>query len=127
MQSRDLTRDLIAFRIALRELSDALPAEDRRSGARYHPTGRLSRAQVLINDDSTTIDADVVDLNPSGMRLAVGAGNNCSEGDRCSIEIALHLQQILRLNGEIRWVKHHPYITVFGVLLDPDNTPDKAV
>lgn len=117
----------MAFRIALRELSDALPAEDRRREERYHPTGRLSRAQVLINDGKTKIDADVVDLNPSGMRLAVGAGTNCSEGDRCSIEIRLHLQQLLRLNGEIRWVKHHPYITVFGVLLDPDNTPDQAV
>ncbi|MEB3276246.1 MAG: PilZ domain-containing protein [Cyanobacteriota bacterium] len=119
--------DLIAFRIALRELSDALPAEDRRSEARYHPTGRLSRAQVLINGDSTKIDADVVDLNPSGMRLAVGPGTNCSAGDRCSIEIALHLQQLIRLNGEIRWVTHHPYITVFGVLLDPGNTADQAV
>lgn len=121
------SRDLIAFRIALRELSDALPAEDRRKENRYHPTGPLSRALVLINDDSTKIDADVVDLAPSGMRLAVGAGTNCSEGDRCTIEIRLHLQRLLNLTGEIRWVKHHPYITVFGVLLDPDSMPLQAI
>ncbi|MEB3234349.1 MAG: PilZ domain-containing protein [Cyanobacteriota bacterium] len=120
-------QDLVAFRIALRELTGVLPAEERRKESRYTPTGPLSRAKVSIGQDSTQLDADVVDLSPSGMRLAVGPGVSCSEGDRCTIEITLHLQKSLNLTGEVRWVKHHPYITVFGILLDPDNSPLQAV
>lgn len=121
------SQDLVAFRIALRELTGVLPAEERRKELRYTPTGPLSRAKVQINDDKLQLEADVVDLSPSGMRLAVGPGIACAEGDRCSIEITLHLQKSLNLNGEVRWVKHHPFITVFGVLLDPDNNPLQAV
>lgn len=61
------------------------------------------------------------------MRLALGPGIPCHEGDRVCIEMTLSQQQTLHLNGEIRWTKHHPYITVFGVLLDPDNSPVQPV
>lgn len=121
------SQDLVAFRIALRESTAILPTEELRKELRYTPTGPFSRAKVTIGSDQTQHDADVVDLSPSGMRLALGPGIPCHEGDRVCIEMTLSQQQTLHLNGEIRWTKHHPYITVFGVLLDPDNSPVQPV
>jgi len=115
--------DLVAFRVALRQLDALEPAFDRRRESRFTSTGPLSRAQVSITPDPEVLDADVVDLSASGMRLAVRAGVRCSEGDLCQITVQLSSTRRLQLSGEIRWSKHHPYITVFGVLLDPGSQP----
>jgi hypothetical protein len=114
--------DLLVFRKALRDLQGLVPAQDRRHEYRYSPAGSLSHALVCLDGSGSFLDADVVDLSASGMRLAIGPGLNCREGDRCTIEIQPQERRLLRLDGEVRWVQSHRLITVFGVLLDPDNT-----
>lgn len=121
------TQDLIAFRIALRDLHGIQPADDRRQAIRYTPTGALSQARVRIGSANEVLDADVVDLSPNGMRLAVGTGVACKEGDPCTIMLELIAGQRIQLTGEVRWTKHHPFITVFGVLLEPDHNPIQPV
>ena len=121
------SQDLIAFRIALRDLHGMTPANDRRREIRYTPTGPLSQAKVHLAAVPQALQADVVDLSPSGMRLAVEPGVHCAEGDLCTIRMALHTARTLELHGQVRWVKHHPFITVFGVLLEPEHTPIQPV
>jgi hypothetical protein len=109
--------------MALRNLDAVVPADDRRRERRFTPTGPLSRATVRLEPGSEPLEADIVDLSPSGMRLAVRAGVQCAEGDHCRITLELSPAQRLQLEGEIRWSQQHPHITVFGVLLDPANAP----
>ena len=116
-------QDLAQYRRALRLLDGLQPSDQRRAESRFSPTGPLSKARVCISSNGhDPLDADVVDLSPSGMRLAVAPGHACCEGDHCRIEVVVDASQRLALEGEVRWVKHHPYITVFGVLLDPSAT-----
>ena len=114
-------QDLLAFRVALSKLDSLETANERRRDSRYVPSGPLSRAKVKLPCEDQIQDADVVDLSVNGIRLALAAGAQCREGDRCQILIAPHEGTTWTLDGEIRWVTHHPYITVFGVLLDPDH------
>lgn len=112
------SQDLISLRTALRQLEGVIASQDRRHEVRYTPNGPLSKAKVLFAlDPLTSLDADVVDLSPHGMRLAVEPGVACESGSYCTIEISLTPAQTLHLDAEVRWVKHHPFITVFGVRL----------
>ena len=121
-------QNLASYRRALRQLDGLQPSDQRRAESRFAPTGPLSKARVCISSNGQDpLDADVVDLSPSGMRLAVGPGHACCEGDQCEIELVVDPQQRLALVGEVRWVKHHPYITVFGVLLDPESASGPRV
>jgi PilZ domain len=107
--------DLIRYRSALRGLDDLPATVDRRCEKRYAPKGSLSKATVSLMAHPGLLDADVIELSPNGMRLAVAPGIRCKTGDRCLIEIQPTLQTCLKLQAEIRWVEEHPLITVFGV------------
>ena len=119
-----VAQDLLAFRIAMSKLESLESSNDRRQEPRYMPSGHLAKARVQLRADEAQLeDADVVDLSPSGLRLAVAPGTNYREGERCLILIGPNASTTWSLDGEIRWVSQHPYITVFGVLLDPDHAP----
>ncbi|MEB3173386.1 MAG: PilZ domain-containing protein [Cyanobacteriota bacterium] len=119
--------DLVAFRVALRDLDSVVPVIDRRRESRFTPTGPLSRARVTLPQVAGELEADVVDLSAHGMRLAVRADVACAEGDHCQIRIDLSPTRQIRLSGEVRWSTHHRHITVFGVLLDATNQPLRPV
>ena len=119
--------DLLEFRLAIAKLERVEPTTDRRHEARYAPTGWLARASVRFEQEAETCDADVIDLSPSGIRLALPPGKHFGEGERCQVMISPNASTIWQLDGEIRWVTLHPYITVFGVLLEPDHSPLSAV
>ena len=116
-------QDLLAFRVALSKLDSLETANERRSDVRYVPSASLSCAKVRLGSEDPIHDADVVDLSVNGIRLALAAGIQCQEGDPCQIIFDPDEGTTWTLDGQIRWVTQHPYITVFGVLLDPQHTP----
>ncbi len=123
-----IPQDLLEFRFALTKLQTLEVSSDRRKHTRYAPSGWLTTAKVrFASADEQLHDADVVDLSSSGIRLALPPGTSFGEGDRCQIILAPNASTTWVLDGEIRWVTLHPYITVFGVLLDPDNSPIQAI
>lgn len=115
--------DLLEFRQAIAKLDRMDSSSDRRHEIRYAPSESLSKASVQFRLGPGRWDADVIDLSPNGIRLALPPGETFREGERCQILISPNPSTIWALEGEIRWVTLHPYITVFGVLLDPDNVP----
>lgn len=115
-----MPQDLMIFHRAIHQLERLEPSSDRRKQQRYAPVGPLARARVSFDGGVTGEVADVVDLSFNGLRLAVAACCTCREGDRCTIEISPDGAMLLSLDAEVRWVKTHPFITVFGVLLNPD-------
>lgn len=114
-------QDLVIFRKAIHQLEVLEPSNDRRFQRRFTPVGPLSRATVRFSGEEPGEEADVVDLSFNGLRLAVSTCCRCQEGDRCTIELSPDGSTVLCLDGEVRWVKSHPFITVFGVLLNPDH------
>ena len=116
-----IPQDLLAFRLALSKLETLEPASERRHHTRYVPSGPLAKAKVQLPMEAAVHDADVVDLSPSGVRLAILPGIPCQEGERCQIHVTPNPTTTWTLEGEIRWVTHHPYVTVFGVLFDPEH------
>jgi len=116
-------QDLLEFRIAIAKLDFVDPTCDRRHEKRYAPTGAFEQASVRFSRDTACKQADVIDLSPNGIRLALPPSEKLQEGQRCQIIITPNPSTAWKLEGEIRWVTPHPYITVFGVLLDPDNVP----
>lgn len=112
-----LAQDLAAFRTALRQQNGLVPAEDRRQEPRYTPVSHLARARVSVGPASPPVDADVVDLSLSGLRLAVPPDVQPEPGMSCTIQLTPDGNRILKLLGEIRWVERHALITVFGVQL----------
>lgn len=119
-------QELVKFRKAIHQLEVLEPTSDRRSERRYSPLGPLSRARVIF-DNRDPEDADVIDLSYNGLRLAVSTCCRCQQGDRCTVELRPDGTTLLTLDAEVRWVKSHPFITVFGVLLDPDDTSTQPV
>ena len=115
-------QDLAAFRSALRQQIGLVAAQDRRQEPRYTPVGHLARAKVILSAAEGLIDADVVDLSLTGLRLAVPPEVNPEAGLSCKIQLTPDGRRILQLQGEIRWVERHPLISVFGVLLGSGTT-----
>ena len=113
-------QDLAAYRTALRLDPQLIPVEDRRQDPRFTPVGPLAKAKVAwaALSDLDQIDADVIDLSQNGLRLAVHAGATPVPGMTCRIQLSPDGHRVLQVRGQIRWVKHHPLIIVFGVQLD---------
>ena len=115
-------QDLAAFRSALRQQNGLVPVENRRQEPRYTPVGSLARARVFLAASAGPVDADVVDLSLNGLRLAVPPEAMPEVGIACGIQLTPDGRRILQLQGQIRWVERHPLITVFGVLLESDQS-----
>jgi PilZ domain len=81
----------------------------------------MSRAVIKLSGSTELIDADVIDVSSSGMRLAVSSVYKPKQGTTCIVQLTPDGCQNLQLQGEIRWMEEHPLITVFGVLLEPES------
>ena len=112
-------QELAAFRWALRRQKGLVPVNDRRKEPRYLPIGPMARARVKLTESAEPIDADVIDVSFSGLRLAVHSNLKPEQGTTCKVQLTTDGSQTLLLEGEIRWTEHHPLISVFGVLLEP--------
>jgi len=73
----------------------------------------LAAVSVLHLTDAN-FQAEVLDVSPSGMRLAAFANHSVAQGDRCMITN----EAVDTATGRwatVRWVNQHPLIQVFGV------------
>ena len=93
--------------------------EDRRKPL---PEQAEAEVSVVRRVGMERISAEVLDLSPSGMRLAAFANEQVHEGDRCAITVPGSEATGPRW-ATVRWVKPHPMIQVFGVQFDQPEGP----
>ena len=89
---------------------------ERRREERRKPLPEEAPVNVCFVRHNTKdmIQAEVLDVSPSGMRLAAFANQNIGQGDRCMITN----EAVDAATGRwatVQWVNQHPLIQVFGV------------
>ena len=117
MAQSDLPRDPLAAHEVVMQRAEAVL--ERRQEERRKPLPEQAQAQVCFVrlKGSECIQAEVLDVSTSGMRLAAFANDTIHQGDRC--EIAVQGQDIEGPRwATVRWIKPHPLIQVFGVQFD---------
>jgi hypothetical protein len=94
----------------------AQQAYDRRADQRRKPLPDEARAEVRLFRGSVIerLDAEVLDLSSTGMRLAAFVNQRVAVGDRCEIFVGSH-HDCRSHHATVRWVEPHPLIQVFGV------------
>ena len=101
----------------------AQEVHERRHDDRRKPLPEQAQVTVSIvrARETDVIQAEVLDVSPTGMRLAAFAHSLIQKEDRCEISTfgddelghaAMHRW------ATVRWVNQHPMIQVFGVLFD---------
>ena len=92
---------------------------ERRAEERRKPLPEQIKASVSFvrHQAAQSIQAEVLDLSSTGMRLAAFANDTIRQGDRCQIAVLGQEIEPPRW-ATVRWVKPHPLIQVFGVQFD---------
>ena len=93
---------------------------EQRREERRKPLPEQSQAEVRFARGLglERIQAEVIDLSSSGMRLAAFANEQIKAGDRCTISVQGSETTEPRW-ATVRWIDPHPMIQVFGVEFDP--------
>lgn len=88
--------------------------EERRNPLPEQAVARLSfqRGVAIVH-----IQAEVLDVSSTGLRLAAFAKEQIQQGDHCTITIQAAEPDQPR-SATVRWVKTHALIQVFGVQFD---------
>lgn len=117
MADSDLPRDPLAAHEVVMQRAEAVL--ERRNEERRKPLPEQTQAEVCFvrHQGSQSIQAEVLEVSTTGMRLAAFANDSIHQGDRC--EIAVQGQDpVVRRWATVRWIKPHPLIQVFGVQFD---------
>lgn len=88
--------------------------EERRKPLPEQAVARLSFQRGVATEH---IQADVLDVSSTGLRLAAFAKEQIQQGDHCTITIPAAEPSQPR-SATVRWVKSHALIQVFGVQFD---------
>lgn len=93
--------------------------QEQRGEERRKPLPEKAVAELSIKRGVAVerIQAEVLDVSATGMRLAAFANEQIREGDQCTILIQDSEYGEPR-SATVRWVKPHPLIQVFGVQFD---------
>lgn len=111
------SRDLDRFRYALQRLNDRLQQAVRPD--RFKPPEDLTLARVSFTDrQGSPLVGEIIDIGADGMKIALAGGETVAVGETCELQVGADDAEHYELSGSVRWVQSHPYITVFGVLLD---------
>lgn len=96
---------------------------EQRREERRKPLPEKAVAEITVQRGlaMARIQAEVLDVSATGMRLAAFANEQIQQGDRCTISVqdSDHCEPRA---ATVRWVKPHPLIQVFGVQFDPQHT-----
>jgi len=105
-------------------LARAQEAMERRQQERRKPLPEHAQVEVCFfrSKESSSIQAEVLDVSSSGMQIAAFANHQIQSGDRCTITMAALSEPFDRHEtlrwATVRWVSQHPFIQVFGVQFD---------
>lgn len=118
MAQSDLPSDPLAAHEVVMKRAEQL--FERRREERRNPLPEQAQAEVGFARGLglERIQAEVLELSTSGMRLAAFADHQVQQGDRCAITV----QGNAKIDGrwaKVIWVNQHPLIQVFGVQFDP--------
>lgn len=88
---------------------------EQRQEERRKPLPEHARADVRFEGlGGVRLSAEVLDVSPSGMRLAAFVDQAVQQGDRCQIVVLGDHASRPRM-ATVRWVTPHRLIQVFGV------------
>ena len=92
---------------------------ERRGEERLKPLSEQAVARLSFERGDATehIQADVLDVSSTGLRLAAFAKEQIQQGARCTITIPAAEPNQPR-SATVRWVRSHTLIQVFGVQFD---------
>lgn len=115
-QSHLPTDPLAAHQVVMQRAEQVF--EQRREQRRKPlPEQAVAEVSVVRRQGTDRIQAEVLDVSSSGMRLAAFANDQIQVGDRCGIAVTGDDANATRW-ATVRWVKPHPMIQVFGVQFD---------
>ncbi len=117
MPQSHLPRDPLAAHEVVMERASQL--YEHRTEERRKPLPEQTQAEVQFvrHPVMECIQAEVLDVSPSGMRLAAFAHQQINAGDRCEITVKANPLIVGRW-ATVRWVDPHKLIRVFGVQFD---------
>ncbi|MEB3235986.1 MAG: PilZ domain-containing protein [Cyanobacteriota bacterium] len=117
MAQSHLPKDPLAASEVVMQRAELMADQRRESRRKPLPEQAQAELSFVRRQGLERIQAEVLDLSSSGMRLAAFANEQIQEGDRC--EIAVHANgTVAQHSATVRWVKPHPMIQVFGVQFD---------
>lgn len=108
--------DLRSQGIDLRTFPWLASLDDRRAEPRYAPAGGEIAARVKDVDSGEDLQADLLDISNTGMRMAIDRGTGLKEGAKCLATLFPHGAEELRLQGVIKRVEQHSAITVIAII-----------
>jgi len=117
MAHSDLPSDPLAAHDVLLQRAAQLNSVRREERRKPLPEQAKAEVRLLRGGRVELLQAEILDVSRSGMRLAGFVDHPVQQGDRCEISVQSVVSTVSHW-ATIRWVEPHPLIQVFGVEFD---------